>query len=91
MKITKSQLQQVIREAINEEMGGGIPDKAAAEELLDDILSDLRQNAASPEDAKKAAAAEALLTVMMGGPDAEGVLRDMFPDGMEAFREEYGV
>ena len=39
MRVTKQQLQKLIREAIEEEMGGGMPDKAAAEELLDDIFA----------------------------------------------------
>ena len=68
-----------------------MPSKKEAEELLDAILADLRQNASSNSDAKKAAAAEVLLTIMMDGYDPEGAFNDMFPDGLKAFREEYGV
>ena len=68
-----------------------MPSKKEAEEFLNDILASLRQTASSNSDAKKAAAAEVLLTIMMDGYDPEGAFNDMFPNGFAAFREEFGV
>tara|TARA_E500000331_G_scaffold356954_1_gene416918 strand:+ start:710 stop:1051 length:342 start_codon:yes stop_codon:yes gene_type:complete len=68
-----------------------LPSKQEAMEVLNAILSDIRQNASSNSDAKKAAAAEVLLTVIMDGYDPEGAFGDMFPNGLKAFREEYGI
>ena len=55
MKITKEQLQQIIKEELEEEMGGGMPDKAEIEEVLDDVLQNIRKNALSDDIAKQGA------------------------------------
>ena len=52
MKITKEQLQQIIKEELEEEMGGGMPSKAEIEEVLDDVLQNIRKNALSDDITK---------------------------------------
>ena len=92
MKITKEQLQQVIREAIDEEMGGGMPSKAEIEEVLDDVLQNIRKNALSDDIAKQGARAEVLLSMLMGGRYAQEQYRDMFGErGLQGYMDDrYG-
>ena len=92
MKITKEQLQQVIREAIDEEMGGGMPSKAEIEEVLDDVLQNIRKNAMSDHIAKQGARAEVLLSMLMGGRYAEMQYKEMFGErGLKGYIEDrYG-
>ena len=92
MKITKAQLQQVIREAIDEEMGGGMPSKAEIEEVLDDVLQDVRKNAMSDHIAKQGARAEVLLSMLMGGRYAAEQYKEMFGErGLKGyFEDKYG-
>ena len=92
MRITKSQLQQVIREAIDEEMGGGMPSKAEIEEVLDDVLQNIRKNALSDDIAKQGARAEVLLSMLMGGRYAAEMYKDMFGErGLKGYMEDrYG-
>ncbi len=92
MKITKAQLQQVIREAIDEEMGGGMPSKAEIEEVLDDVLQNIRKNAMSDHIAKQGARAEVLLSMLMGGRYAEQQYKEMFGErGLKGYMEDrYG-
>ena len=92
MKITKEQLQQVIREAIDEEMGGGMPSKAEIEEVLDDVLQNIRKNAMSDDIAKQGARAEVLLSMLMGGRYAAEMYKDMFGErGLKGYMEDrYG-
>ena len=92
MKITKEQLQQVIREAIDEEMGGGMPSKAEIEEVLDDVLQNIRKNAMSDHIAKQGARAEVLLSMLMGGRYAAEMYKDMFGErGLKGYMEDrYG-
>jgi len=92
MRITKSQLQQVIREAIDEEMAGEMPSKAEIEEVLDDVLQNIRKNAMDDHIAKQGARAEVLLSMLMGSPQAAGMYRDMFGDrGLKGYMEDrYG-
>ena len=80
MKITKEQLQQIIKEELEEEMGGGMPDKAEIEEVLDDVLQNIRKNALSDDIAKQGARAEVLLSMLMGGRYAAEMYKDMFGD-----------
>ena len=89
MKITKEQLQQVIREAIDDEMGGGMPSKAEIEEVLDDVLQNIRKNAMSDHIAKQGARAEVLLSMLMGGRYAAEQYKDMFGDrGLKGYMED---
>lgn len=115
MRITKSQLQQVIREALDEEMGDygyesgaaradrdfsqvvsgerlAMPDKAEIEEVLDDVLQNIRKNALSDDIAKQGARAEVLLSMLMGTPQAAGMYKDMFGErGLKGYMEDrYG-
>ena len=92
MKITKEQLQQVIREAIDEEMGGGMPSKAEIEEVLDDVLQNIRKNAMSDHIAKQGARAEVLLSMLMGGRFAAEQYKEMFGErGLKGYMEDrYG-
>ena len=92
MKITKEQLQQVIREAIDEEMGGGMPSKSEIEEVLDDVLQNIRKNAMSDHIAKQGARAEVLLSMLMGGRYAEQQYKEMFGErGLKGYMEDrYG-
>ena len=108
MKITKSQLQQVIREAIKEESGAAMadrefaqvrsgerlpmPEKAEIEEVLDDVLQDIRKNAMSDHIAKQGARAEVLLSMLMGGRYAEEQYKEMFGDrGLKGYMDDrYG-
>ena len=92
MRITKSQLQQVIREAIDEEMGGGMPDKEEIEKVLDDVLQDIRKHATSDAIAKQGARAEVLLSMLMGGRYAAEMYKDMFGErGLQGYMDDrYG-
>ena len=115
MRITKSQLQQVIREALDEEMGDygyesgaaradrefsqvvrgerlAMPDKAEIEEVLDDVLQNIRKNAMDDHIAKQGARAEVLLSMLMGSPQAAGMYKDMFGErGLKGYMEDrYG-
>ena len=92
MKITKEQLQQIIKEELEEEMGGGMPDKAEIEEVLDDVLQNIRKNALSDDIAKQGARAEVLLSMLMGGRYAAEMYKDMFGDrGLKGYMEDrYG-
>ena len=92
MKITKEQLQQIIKEELEEEMGGGMPDKAEIEEVLDDVLKNIRKNAESDAIAKQGARAEVLLSMLMGSPQAAGMYKDMFGErGLKGYMEDrYG-
>ena len=92
MRITKSQLQQVIREAIDEEMAGEMPSKAEIEEVLDDVLQNIRKNAMDDHIAKQGARAEVLLSMLMGSPRAAEMYKDMFGDrGLKGYMEDrYG-
>ena len=92
MKITKEQLQQVIREAIDEEMGGGMPSKSEIEEVLDDVLQNIRKNAMSDHIAKQGARAEVLLSMLMGGRYAAEQYKEMFGErGLKGYMEDrYG-
>ena len=83
MKITKEQLQQIIKEELEEEMGGGMPDKAEIEEVLDDVLQNIRKNALSDDIAKQGARAEVLLSMLMGGRYAAEMYKDMFGERVE--------
>ena len=96
MRITKSQLQRVIREAIEEESGAAMadrefaqvrsgermamPDKEEIERVLNDVLEDIRQHATSNHIAKQGARAEVLLSMLMGGRYAAEMYKDMFGD-----------
>ena len=92
MKITKEQLQQIIKEELEEEMSGGMPSKAEIEEVLDDVLQNIRKNAMDDHIAKQGARAEVLLSMLMGSPQAAGMYRDMFGDrGLKGYMEDrYG-
>ena len=92
MRITKSQLQQVIREAIDEEMGGEMPDKEEIERVLNDVLEDIRQHATSNHIAKQGARAEVLLSMLMGGRYAAEMYKDMFGErGLQGYMDDrYG-
>ena len=92
MRVTKSQLQEIIREAIDEEMGGGMPSKAEIEEVLDDVLQNIRKNATSDAIAKQGARAEVLLSMLMGGRYAAEMYKDMFGErGLKGYMEDrYG-
>jgi len=115
MRITKSQLQQVIKEALDEEMGDygyesgaaradrefsqvvrgerlAMPDKAEIEEVLDDVLQNIRKNAMDDHIAKQGARAEVLLSMLMGSPQAAGMYKDMFGErGLKGYMEDrYG-
>jgi len=92
MRITKSQLQQVIREAIDEEMGGGMPDKEEIEKVLDDVLQDIRKHATSDAIAKQGARAEVLLSMLMDGRYAAEMYKDMFGErGLKGYMDDrYG-
>ena len=111
MRITKSQLQRVIREAIEEErrLSGAemadrefaqvrsgdrlpMPEKAEIEEVLDDVLQDIRKNAMSDHIAKQGARAEVLLSMLMGGRFAAEQYKDMFGDrGLRGYMDDrYG-
>jgi hypothetical protein len=115
MRITKSQLQQVIREAIDEEYGyesgaaradremyldrmgrsdeyEKMPSKAEIEEVLDDVLQNIRKNAMDDHIAKQGARAEVLLSMLMGSPQAAGMYKDMFGErGLKGYMEDrYG-
>ena len=111
MKITKTQLQQVIREAIDEErrLSGAamadrefaqvrsgerlpMPEKAEIEEVLDDVLQDIRKNAMSDHIAKQGARAEVLLSMLMGGRFAAEQYKEMFGDrGLKGYMDDrYG-
>ena len=92
MRITKSQLQKVIKEAIKEEMGGGMPSKAEIEEVLDDVLQDIRKHATSNDIAKQGARAEVLLSMLLGGRYATEMYKDMFGErGLKGYMEDrYG-
>ena len=92
MRITKSQLQQVIREAIDEEMGGDMPSQAEIEEALDDVLQDIRKNATSDHIAKQGARAEVLLSMLMGGRFAAEQYKEMFGErGLKGYMDDrYG-
>ena len=92
MKITKEQLQQIIKEELEEEMGGGMPSKAEIEEVLDDVLQNIRKNAMSDDIAKQGARAEVLLSMLMGGRYAAEQYKDMFGDrGLKGYMEDrYG-
>ena len=100
MRITISQLQQVIREAIDEERAyieklpadDGMPDKAEIEEVLDDVLQNIRKNAMSDHIAKQGARAEVLLSMLMGGRYAEQQYKEMFGErGLKGYMEDrYG-
>ena len=92
MRITKSQLQQVIREAIDEEMSGEMPSKAEIEEALDDVLQNIRKNAMDDHIAKQGARAEVLLSMLMGSPQAAGMYKEMFGErGLKGYMDDrYG-
>ena len=92
MRITKSQLQQVIREAIDEEMGGEMPSKEEIEKVLDDVLRDIRKHATSDAIAKQGARAEVLLSMLMGGRYAAEMYKDMFGErGLKGYMDDrYG-
>ena len=92
MKITKEQLQQIIKEELEEEMGGGMPSKAEIVEVLDDVLQNIRKNAMSDHIAKQGARAEVLLSMLMGGRYAAEQYKDMFGDrGLKGYMEDrYG-
>ena len=92
MRITKSQLQRVIREAIDEEMGGDMPSQAEIEEALDDVLQDIRKNATSDHIAKQGARAEVLLSMLMGGRFAAEQYKEMFGErGLRGYMDDrYG-
>ena len=92
MKITKEQLQQIIKEELEEEMGGGMPSKAEIEEVLDDVLQNIRKNALSDDIAKQGARAEVLLSMLMGGRYAEEQYKEMFGErGLKGYMEDrYG-
>ena len=92
MKITKEQLQQIIKEELEEEMGGGMPSKAEIEEVLDDVLQNIRKNAMSDDIAKQGARAEVLLSMLMGGRYAEQQYKEMFGErGLKGYMEDrYG-
>jgi len=115
MRITKSQLQQVIREVLDEEMGDygyesgaaradrefsqvvsgerlAMPDKEEIEEVLDDVLQDIRKHATSDAIAKQGARAEVLLSMLMGGRYAQEQYKDMFGDrGLKGYMDDrYG-
>ena len=92
MKITKEQLQQIIKEELEEEMGGGMPSKAEIEEVLDDVLQNIRKNALSDDIAKQGARAEVLLSMLMGGRYAEQQYKEMFGErGLKGYMEDrYG-
>ena len=110
MRITKSQLQQVIREEIKEAArlsgrdmarrdmefpevyGSKMPDKAEIEEVLDDVLQDIRKHATSDAIAKQGARAEVLLSMLMGGRYAAEMYKDMFGDrGLTGYMDDrYG-
>ena len=111
MRITKSQLQQVIREAIEEErrLSGAamadrefaqvrsgerlpMPEKAEIEEVLDDVLQDIRKNATSDHIAKQGARAEVLLSMLMGGRFAAEQYKEMFGErGLRGYMDDrYG-
>ena len=92
MRITKSQLQQVIREAIDEEMAGEMPSKAEIEEVLDDVLQNIRKNAMDDHIAKQGARAEVLLSMLMGSPQAAEMYKEMFGDrGLKGYMDDrYG-
>jgi DNA primase large subunit len=92
MKITKEQLQQIIKEELEEEMGGGMPSKAEIEEVLDDVLQNIRKNALSDDIAKQGARAEVLLSMLMGGRYAKEQYKDMFGErGLKGYMEDrYG-
>jgi hypothetical protein len=92
MKITKQQLQQIIKEELEEEMGGGMPSKAEIEEVLDDVLQNIRKNAMDDHIAKQGARAEVLLSMLMGSPQAAGMYKDMFGErGLKGYMEDrYG-
>ena len=92
MKITKEQLQQIIKEELEEEMSGGMPSKAEIEEVLDDVLQNIRKNAMSDHIAKQGARAEVLLSMLMGGRYAEEQYKEMFGErGLKGYMEDrYG-
>ena len=111
MKITKSQLQRVIREAIKEEYRESgaaradrefaqvrsgerlpMPEKAEIEEVLDDVLQDIRKNAMSDHIAKQGARAEVLLSMLMGGRFAAEQYKEMFGErGLQGYMDDrYG-
>ena len=92
MKITKEQLQQIIKEELEEEMGGGMPSKAEIEEVLDDVLKNIRKNAMDDHIAKQGARAEVLLSMLMGGRYAEQQYKEMFGErGLKGyFEDRYG-
>ncbi len=108
MRITKSQLQRVIREAIKEESGAAradrefaqvrsgerlpMPEKAEIEEVLDDVLQNIRKNALSDDIAKQGARAEVLLSMLMGGRYAAEQYKEMFGErGLKGYMEDrYG-
>ena len=92
MRITKSQLQQVIREAIDEEMAGDMPSQAEIEEVLDDVLQNIRKNAMDDHIAKQGARAEVLLSMLMGGRYAKEQYKDMFGErGLKGYMDDrYG-
>ena len=92
MRITKSQLQQVIREAIDEEMGGDMPSQAEIEQVLNDVLKDIRKHATDYHIAKQGARAEVLLSMLMGGRYAAEMYKDMFGDrGLQGYMDDrYG-
>ena len=92
MKITKEQLHQIIKEELEEEMGGGMPSKSEIEEVLDDVLQNIRKNAMSDHIAKQGARAEVLLSMLMGGRYAEEQYKEMFGErGLKGYMEDrYG-
>ena len=91
---------EYIREAIDEERAyieklpadDGMPDKAEIEEVLDDVLQNIRKNALSDDIAKQGARAEVLLSMLMGSPQAAGMYKDMFGDrGLKGYMDDrYG-
>ena len=92
MKITKEQLQQIIKEELEEEMSGGMPSKTEIEEVLDDVLQNIRKNATSDHIAKQGARAEVLLSMLMGGRYAEQQYKEMFGErGLKGYMDDrYG-
>ena len=100
VRITKSQLQKVIKEAIKEERAyieklpadDGMPDKAEIEEVLDDVLQDIRKHATSDAIAKQGARAEVLLSMLLGGRYAKEQYKDMFGErGLKGYMDDrYG-
>ena len=92
MKITQKRLRQLIKEELEEEMGGGMPSKAEIEEVLDDVLQNIRKNAMSDHIAKQGARAEVLLSMLMGGRYAEEQYKEMFGErGLKGYMEDrYG-